>query len=835
MEEPMIDDDSSQNSLDQLVARIDRLEDLLRAQTTRLQHIEQYLAARPPASPRHTPPDATTTTTNSLPHSPNAHPPGYAPGQTTMPPPPPTGTPAQPTTGAQAGGATGATTAGATGAAGAAGSATRASGARAQDAATGAHASRAGAAGSQGLLNFEKFVGGRVTAWVGIIAACFAVAFFLREAFERAWIGPTGRVLLGAAGGAGVLALGERLRQKGLRQYAYILSGGGILILYLSVYAAYGFYQLINQGLAFLLMIAVTATAVLLAARHDALPIGVLGLVGGFLTPILLSTGRDNEVGLFSYIALLDAGVLALAYLKRWRSLYYTSFVATLLMILGWTTVHYQTGKLWPTIFFLSLFFLLFSLLAIVHNVIPRRRAQWLDITLIISNATFYFGMSYGMLDEANYDAALGSFALVVSAFYVLLYYAAWSRHRDDRLLAYSLLGAAITFFTIAIAIQLDQQWVTIGWAAEAVVLTWIGLRSQMDAPRHASVVVFLIAVTHWLGVDLDNFTFGADGATFVPLLNARAASCASLVAACAIIVWLYRRASAPAGGVAADERSWLTTMFVLAGNMLAFMLLTLDVNDYFEQQRMLMRGQPTDAGTWGRMENTRQFALTMLWTFYSTTALVLAIVRRLKPLRIIALVLLACTIMKMLVLDIGFYDAAWHAPLFNQTFAAFLLMVIALAVVVSFYTRETARIDAAERDIVLPLMMVVANVLALVALSAEASGYFERRMAIPAVETRDLQLAQQLSLSIIWMAYGAGMLAFGHLRRQSRVRIMALVLLGVTTLKVFFWDLSSLDRIYRIISFIVLGLILLAISYLYQKSQQREAEMDAEAEAGNV
>lgn len=822
------------------MARIDRLENLLRAQTTRLQHIEQYLDARPPtrAEHEHAPPppphavhdDATRdplnpanlsdpTTSNNFPTPLDAPPTGYASGE--HPPHPP------------AGHATGATAQGATGAKG---RATGATGTHAQGTTAGLHAAPGGAAGSKNLLNFEKFVGGRLAAWVGIIAACFAVAFFLREAFERAWIGPTGRVLLGAAGGAGVLALGERLRRKGLRQYAYILSGGGILILYLSVYAAYGFYQLINQGLAFLLMMGVTATAVLLAARHDALPIAMLGLVGGFLTPVLLSTGRDNEIGLFSYIALLDAGVLALAYLKRWRSLYYTSFVATLMMILGWTTVHYETGKLWPTIFFLSLFFLLFSLLAIVHNVLPRRPAQWLDIALIISNATFYFGLSYGMLDTANYDPVLGSFALVVSAFYVLLYYAAWSRHRADRLLVYSLLGAAMTFFTIAIAIQLDQQWVTIGWAAEAVVLTWIGLRAQMDAPRHASVVVFLIAVTHWLGVDLDNFAPGADGATFMPLLNARAVSCAALVGACALIVWLYRRAGAQ---VAEAERSWLTTVFVLAGNMLAFMLLTLDVNDYFERRRMLISGETADAeSAWGRVENARQFALTMLWTCYGAMALVLGIARRLKPLRFAALVLLACTILKALVLDSGFYDAAWHAPLFNHTFAAFLLLVIALAVAMSFYARESTHIDDAERDVVVPVMMVAANVLALFALSAEASGYFERRMAIAVAETgdlRDLQLAQQLSLSIIWMAYGAAMLAFGHLRRRSLLRIMALALLGMTTLKVFFWDLSSLDRIYRIISFIVLGLILLAVSYLYQKSQQRETEMNREAEAENL
>jgi uncharacterized membrane protein len=688
------------------------------------------------------------------------------------------------------------------------------------------------------LFDLEMFFGGNVAAWAGIIAACVGVAFFLKHAFEKGWIGPSGRVLLGAAAGVGVLALGERLRAKGLRQYAYVLSGGGILILYLSIYAAYGFYQLINQPFAFLLMMAVTATAVLLSARYDALPIAFLGLVGGFLTPVLLSTGRDNQAALFSYIALLDAGVLALAYLKRWRSLYYSSFAATLLMILGWATIHYTAEKFWLTFFFISLFFILFSLLAIVHNVLPRRHAQWLDITLIVSNATFYFTSGYALLDNVGYERMLGSFALVVSAFYILLYYAAWSRHRADRLLIYSLLGAAITFFTVAIAIQLEQQWVTIGWAAEAALLTWIGLRSETDAPRHASLVVFLAAVAHWFALDVHSFSPYTGS---MPLFNPRAASCAALVGACAFIVWLYRHSGAR---VAEDERAMLTTALVLAGNLLAFVLLSLDVNDYFERQKELSGGRTTTGadGAWERLENSRQFALTVLWTFYATAALVVGVVRRLRPLRIAALGLLACVVIKLLAFDIRFYDASWHTPLVNQTFAAFLLVVVALAFAATFYARaDDRRIDLDEREVVLPVMLVAANLLALVALSAETSGYFGRRIgsataadaASPPGALRDLELAQQLSLSIIWMLYAGAMLAFGHLRRNRLLRVMALLLLGLTTLKVFFWDLSSLDRIYRIISFIVLGLILLAVSYVYQKSQQRERATEAEAESG--
>jgi uncharacterized membrane protein len=394
---------------------------------------------------------------------------------------------------------------------------------------------------SRAWSDLETHIGGSWFNWIGIIAITFGVAFFLKYAFENQWIGPGGRVLLGFIIGISILFTGERLRVRGLASYAYVLSGGGIMILYLSAYAAFAFYHLIGQLSAFILMVAVTATAVLLADRYHALPIAVLGLIGGFLTPILLSTGVDNEVVLFGYIALLDAGVLALAYYKQWRSLNYMAFMATVLMLVGWMAAWYGLGKLWTTIFFLTLFFLIFSLLAILHHVLKQRPARWLDISLVIANATFYFGTSYALLDNANYGSILGSFALVTSAFFTLLFYFVHSRHREDRLLAFSYLGAAITFFTLAIAIQLDQHWVTIGWAMEGVMLTWIGLRTETIPPRYASLIVFAVAVLHWFGMDMTNLA-DQTNTVFIPLLNRRAASCAVLVGAFAASVWFSRR-----------------------------------------------------------------------------------------------------------------------------------------------------------------------------------------------------------------------------------------------------------------------------------------------------
>ncbi len=821
--------------------------------------------------------------------------------------------------------------------------------------------------------DLESTIGGSWFNWIGIMAVTFGMAFFLKYAFDKQWIGPAGRVTLSALVGFGLLALGERLRRR-LSSYAYVLSGGGILILYLSVFAAYNFYQLISQPTAFVLMAAVTTTAVLLSVRLDALPVALLGLVGGFLTPLLLSTGVDNAVGLFTYIALLDAGVLAVAYFKRWRSLDFASFAGTVMMTLGWAFKFYEPGKVWTAIFFLSVFFVLYSLLAIFHNVLPRRPTRWFDVSLAMANASFYFCVSYAMLDDAGFDhSAPATHALLVSIYFTALFFTAWRLSPRDLLLKYSYVAAASTFLTIAVGIQMELHWVTIAWAVEALMLTWVGMRSGEKAARHAGLAVFCIALGHWVFRDMLAVNYSAD-LSFLPLLNRRALSAAALVGAIAAASKLYSRANWE--GKLEVERATVKTFFALTGNTLALTLLTLDVNDYF-----VMRAAHSSSDLRSQIENSRQFSISALWTIYAAVIVGVGLVRRSMLLRWGGLGLLLAAISKVLVLDSVFYDAAWHLPLLNQTFISYVLLVAACAFAAWLY-RRTAEVDdrvEEEQRSLLPILLgtanvlalaalslevvgyydraiaalvlitlgfddiirhfqesklsmlavvwtiyalyafmvglgrknralrlggllllglttllvlaslsyynapwhtlifnrtmgvfavfitalwlvvrayrrssevfeeaaaahhtaiVVANVLAIIALSAQAAGYYEARIAEEvgrsgAVEVftdgtttlQNLELAKQLSLSVIWAVYASGLLAVGHFRRLRLLRGMGLGLLSLTVLKVFLWDLSSLDRVYRIISFIMLGAILLVVSYFYQRSQQTVEE----------
>lgn len=676
--------------------------------------------------------------------------------------------------------------------------------------------------------DLEARIGGSWLNVIGIIAVTLGIAFFLKYAFDNQWIGPYGRVLMGTAAGIGFLIGGDRLRARGYHAYGSVLAGGGILILYLSVYAAFAFYELIAQRPAFVLMSVVTTLAVVLASRYDALPIALLGLIGGFMTPGLLSTGVDNQIGLFGYLALLVGGVLAIAFLKKWRILNYLAFVGTVLMFVGWMETHYEPPKLGLTIFFLTLFFAMFALVTVIYNLIKREPSLWLDLLLVILNAVFYFGASYGIL-EREYYGILGLFAVLVSAFYLGLGYVAYRRDAEDRLLLMVFIGLGVLFLVLAVPIQFDQQWITMGWAVQAVILAWIGLRIKDGTARKAALVVFFIAGARWVLYDASEWLF-REPDRFIPLLNRRSLSGFVLIAALGLAIYLYRRLGE---GVEDRESRLITGLYLLAANVVALAVLSLDVNEYYEHQRILARDPLSGVGPFARLDHlsaSKQFMLSAVWTAYGAIALMVGIAKGIALLRAPALVLLGLTTFKILTVDAGYYDADWHVPLLNQTFAAFTLMILALACSVWFYARAE-EVEDNERNVMIPALICAANVLAVIALSAEASGYYQRQVSegMEYDAQRDLRLAEQLSLSLIWAVYGGVALVIGFLRGSKLLRVFALLLLLLTIVKVFFVDMSALDRLYRIISFIVLGAILLAVSFLYQRSRRRAAMLAAE------
>ncbi len=200
----------------------------------------------------------------------------------------------------------------------------------------------------QPAINWEQFLGVKMFAWVGGLALFLGICFALKYSFEHGLISPPMRILLGLVAGLGLVIGGGRLELPKYAVTVQVLCATGVVVLYADFFAAHSFYQLLPATSTFGLMALVTAAAFGLAVWLAAPVVAILGMLGGFLTPILLSTGQDNPLGLFGYIALLDVGLTAVASRKHWSYLALLAAIGTLLMQWGWVDKFFTPEKI-PT------------------------------------------------------------------------------------------------------------------------------------------------------------------------------------------------------------------------------------------------------------------------------------------------------------------------------------------------------------------------------------------------------------------------------------------------------------------------------------------------------
>lgn len=335
---------------------------------------------------------------------------------------------------------------------------------------------------------------GNVPVKVGVIVLFFGVAFLLRYAVERELlVVPVELRLLGVAAIAVVLlAVGWRLRRS-QRVYALSLQGGGIGILYLTIFAAFRLYALLPATLAFLLLVVLTAAAGVLAIRQDAKALAVLGIVGGFLAPVLVSTGQGSHVALFSYYLLLNAAILGISWFRAWRELNLIGFAFTFGIGTLWGIQYYQPALYASTQPFLVLYFLFYQGIAILfaHRQAPRLRGL-VDGTVLFGTPVIAFALQQRLVADTEYGLALS--AAAAGVFYAGVASFLFRRHRATlRLLVESYVALGVAFATIAIPLALDARWTAAAWALEGAALCWVGIRQHgLLAKAAGAVLLFL-------------------------------------------------------------------------------------------------------------------------------------------------------------------------------------------------------------------------------------------------------------------------------------------------------------------------------------------------------
>ena len=530
-------------------------------------------------------------------------------------------------------------------------------------------------------ISLEKKIGQVWLNRIGITAVLIGVAFFLQWAFQNGLIGPGGRVAIGLLAGIGLVVWSERFRSKGYVPFSYSLKAVGIGILYLSLWAGSQYLEprVFSAQIAFVAMVLVTASTLVMALSQNAELLAAIALAGGFSTPALVSTHQNQAIALFSYVCLLDLAMLVMAILRPWRRLLWGSFLGTQILYWYWYATYYSSDQRPITIFFAILFAAIFAIVPLASRFERSTRFSGVSVTLVVLpllNAVAFFLSLVAMY--ADEKGTLTAYALGLAAAYLGLSNAFKRRlaQAEGRVINLLHIAIAIAFITISIPLKLSHHWITMGWLVESAVLLWIAVWTRTDFLRYMAVA--------------------------------------------ALVLGLFRLLAFP---MSADQL------------------------------------------------------------------------------------------------------------IFNARFATYLIAIAVLGGIVHFGGRSASE----NEKVFIMVAAVVLNLLALRALTLEASGYFSRQesavytMAGYSNDYRQFWLMRQFSYSAIWLIYGAGLMTVGFWKKSAFIRWQALALIAVTIGKVFIYDSSNLQTGYRILSFIALGVVLLAISFVYFKISARSPEKSSE------
>lgn len=339
---------------------------------------------------------------------------------------------------------------------------------------------------------WQKLLGANPLARIGVLLLFFGVAFLLKYLTQHYDFPLELRMAAVALGGLVLLLLGWHWRLD-RRGYALVLQGGGVGILYLTVFAATRF-ALLPPELALGLLVAMVALSGLLALQQDALSLALFGAAGGFLAPVLVSTGGGDHVQLFSYYALLNAGILWMAWNKTWRSLNLLGFVFTFVIGMLWGHRFYRPEYLSSVEPFLILFFLCYVAIPILY---AQRQIQgrqgFIDAGLVFGLPVVAFGLQYALVRRIEYAMAWS--ALSLGGFYLALTSVLWRRLGSElRLLCESFLALGVVFLTLTIPLALEARWTSAAWALEGAALVWVGLRQERPLARLAGILLQLAA-----------------------------------------------------------------------------------------------------------------------------------------------------------------------------------------------------------------------------------------------------------------------------------------------------------------------------------------------------
>jgi uncharacterized membrane protein len=609
--------------------------------------------------------------------------------------------------------------------------------------------------------SLETQIGAKWLLYIGVIAIVIGVAYFQKWAIDNHYFGETARVIQGAVVGLLLIYSGLRFVRAGYSVYGQMISGGGAAILYLSTYAAFNFYHLIERPLAFALMVGITATVAWLADRLRSQGLALFAVGGGFATPFMLPGATDAQIALFGYDAILIGAALVLSRRHEWPALNIVSYVFTLLTVAVWADRFYAYEKYLRTELFLTLFCAMF-----VYILRQNRKAEGVAagaarMVLWTAPAAYYIA-SWIVLEP--HDTALLVWLVALMLVGGIL------SDRAGSAAGFAVWGLVTLPILVWTAKQLGPAFYVQGLTTIAAVYT-ISLAAQLRRTLMATGEDGQLGVADVGWLHLNGLLMFA--AAYFLIVGTHLAATAPLAAAFGL--WQ----GCVAGGVLTRHRDQ-----ALHFAALGFTLMSIAIALQFDGP-----------------------AVAVGWAAEGAAVIALGLRERREWLRNAGVGLFAVAVVLALS-RLGASRTVAETVFFNAHAAAAAVVAALCYVLAWLHYRDRS---APNRALVIGAGLVVAQFVTLALLTSEIYGYWP---------LREGHLARELTVSVTWGIYATALIVVGLRYGYAPLRYFAMGVFAVTILKVFASDIAQLERIYRVSSVIGLGMLLLLTSYLYNRSK---------------
>lgn len=679
----------------------------------------------------------------------------------------------------------------------------------------------------RGTSNLETFIGENLMNKIGILITILGVGIGIKYTLDKGILTPIARILLGYLSGVILLGLGIKLKQN-FKNYSAVLVSGAAAIFYLVTYFAHSMYHLFPYGLTFFFMLLLTLSTTLTALHYNRQVIAHIGLVGAYTIPFLLSSNSGNAFVLFTYMTLINLGILFIAVKRYWKPLYYVSFLLSYLIFSSWYFFEAAPSDLPQTaMLFLCLFFALFYSTFLSYKLIHKDPFGIHDVFLIVFNSFIFFGLGYLILpsDFASFFALIN--ALIHGVVALFLY-------RSKRLhykILFLISGMAIIFLTLLIPIRFEGSWITLLWILEAALLFGIGRTQKTPFYEKLAFPLFFIA---FFSLTHDWAQSYQPGEYITPLFNIQCFSTLLFASALATSLWLihqYNKFSNPH-----VQTMYAATFFTLLIVTLYFGL-NFEITQYWKHQYYNYTSA-LPHNVYIKETNITNIHLfknlsSLNFSFLFISVLSFLNFKKLKSQALYIFLLFASVLGIILFVFQGLpnttelkqsYVTPGPIPIVpvHGFYIGIRYFSIALFAVMLLAAHKSIVYFGSNRN-VLQTEQVFLHIVAITLLSSEL---------VYLSELLNIHVAYKTGITVLWSSYAFVLMLYGILNRQKILRILALILLGITIIKVFTFDISHLSTPAKTGIFILLGMVLLIISFLYNRFKSGAAPIKEDEQA---